>query len=120
MFLMFLIHCVKQSGTLHKYIKEALEIQILTIFVHYFSTEFGVFELGMNHTGELTELSRMVKPLVAVVTTVELAHLQFFSSRGTIPLSRIVFFFQFCFLLWLNPPAHRFPAVPFNFEFANR
>ena len=44
------------------------------------NAEFGVFELGMNHTGELTELSRMVKPLVAVVTTVELAHLQFFSS----------------------------------------
>ena len=42
--------------------------------------EFGVFELGMNHPGELTELSRMVRPLVAVVTTVEYAHLQFFSS----------------------------------------
>ena len=43
-------------------------------------SEFGVFELGMNHAGELGPLSRQVMPDVAVITTVEAAHLEFFSS----------------------------------------
>jgi len=42
--------------------------------------EYGVFELGMNHAGELTKLSQMVRPLVAIVTTVEPAHLEFFDT----------------------------------------
>lgn len=42
--------------------------------------EYGVFELGMNHAGELGPLSRMVKPDVAIVTTVEAVHLEFFSG----------------------------------------
>ncbi len=54
--------------------------------------EFGVFELGMNHAGELTELSRMVRPLVAVVTTVELAHLKFFSSLAEIARAKAEIF----------------------------
>jgi UDP-N-acetylmuramoyl-tripeptide--D-alanyl-D-alanine ligase len=34
-------------------------------------TRYGVFELGMNHAGEISPLSQMVRPHVAVVTTVE-------------------------------------------------
>ncbi len=41
---------------------------------------YAVFELGMNHAGELTPLSRLVRPHVAVVTTIEAAHLEFFPS----------------------------------------
>ncbi len=44
------------------------------------SAEYAVFELGMNHAGELTPLSQMVRPIVAIVTTVEPAHIEFFSS----------------------------------------
>lgn len=40
----------------------------------------AVFELGMNHAGELTPLSELVRPHVAVITTVEAAHLEFFPS----------------------------------------
>ncbi|MBS9475804.1 UDP-N-acetylmuramoylalanyl-D-glutamyl-2,6-diaminopimelate--D-alanyl-D-alanine ligase [Ancylobacter radicis] len=36
---------------------------------------YGVFELGMNHAGEITPLSRMVRPHVAVITTVEPVHI---------------------------------------------
>jgi len=43
-------------------------------------TAFGVFELGMNHAGEIDALSRMVRPDVAVITTVEPVHLGFFAS----------------------------------------
>lgn len=42
--------------------------------------EFGVFELGMNHAGELSYLTAILRPHVAVVTTVEAVHLEFFSS----------------------------------------
>jgi UDP-N-acetylmuramoyl-tripeptide--D-alanyl-D-alanine ligase len=41
---------------------------------------YGVFELGMNHTGEIAGLTRLVQPDIALVTTVEPAHLGFFRS----------------------------------------
>ncbi|CBS87356.1 UDP-N-acetylmuramoylalanyl-D-glutamyl-2,6-diaminopimelate--D-alanyl-D-alanine ligase [Azospirillum lipoferum] len=44
------------------------------------ASAYGVFELGMNHAGEIGPLSRQVKPHVAIVTTVEAAHLEFFSG----------------------------------------
>ena len=43
-------------------------------------TEFGIFELGMNHAGELTDLSNLVKPNIAVITNVEMAHLANFEN----------------------------------------
>jgi UDP-N-acetylmuramoyl-tripeptide--D-alanyl-D-alanine ligase len=43
-------------------------------------TEFGIFEIGMNHAGEITPLSKMVEPDVAIITTVEPVHLEFFNS----------------------------------------
>jgi UDP-N-acetylmuramoyl-tripeptide--D-alanyl-D-alanine ligase len=42
--------------------------------------DYGVFELGMNHAGEIAPLSRLVRPHVAVITTVEPVHLEFFPS----------------------------------------
>ncbi|MFP6746667.1 MAG: UDP-N-acetylmuramoylalanyl-D-glutamyl-2,6-diaminopimelate--D-alanyl-D-alanine ligase [Alphaproteobacteria bacterium] len=47
-------------------------------------TAFGVFELGMNHAGEIAPLSRMVRPHVAIITNVEPVHLEFFSSLSRI------------------------------------
>src|ERR1700733_11138161 len=41
---------------------------------------FGVFEIGMNHAGEITPLVKMVRPHVAIVTTVEPVHLEFFAG----------------------------------------
>ncbi|MCW9039450.1 MAG: UDP-N-acetylmuramoylalanyl-D-glutamyl-2,6-diaminopimelate--D-alanyl-D-alanine ligase, partial [Rhodospirillales bacterium] len=43
-------------------------------------TRYGVFEMGMNHPGELTTLSELARPHVAIITTVEKVHAQFFSS----------------------------------------
>ena len=40
----------------------------------------GIFEIGMNHAGEITPLTRMVRPKIAIVTTVGAAHLEFFGS----------------------------------------
>jgi len=41
---------------------------------------YGIFELGMNHVGEVEPLSLMVRPDVAIITTVEPVHLGFFAS----------------------------------------
>jgi len=45
---------------------------------------FGVFEIGMNHAGEITPLTRMVRPHVAIVTWVAPVHLEFFNSVAEI------------------------------------
>ncbi len=41
---------------------------------------FAVLEMGMNHSGELAELTKLVRPHVAIVTTVAPAHQAFFAS----------------------------------------
>jgi UDP-N-acetylmuramoyl-tripeptide--D-alanyl-D-alanine ligase len=43
-------------------------------------TEFGVFEVGMNHFGEIRALAGFVRPHVALVTTIAPAHLEFFGT----------------------------------------
>ena len=42
--------------------------------------EYGVFEVGMNHFGELRNLTGFVRPHLALVTTIAPAHLEFFGS----------------------------------------
>lgn len=44
------------------------------------NTDFGIFEIGMNHPGEITPLSKLARPHVAIITTVEAVHLEFFKS----------------------------------------
>lgn len=44
------------------------------------SAAYGVFELGMSNPGELAPLSRMVRPHVALITTVAPVHIEFFDS----------------------------------------
>jgi UDP-N-acetylmuramoyl-tripeptide--D-alanyl-D-alanine ligase len=44
------------------------------------NTERAVFEIGMNHAGEIVPLSRMVQPDVVVITTVGPVHTENFSD----------------------------------------
>lgn len=43
-------------------------------------SHYGVFEIGMNHAGEIAALVPMVRPHAAIVTTVEAVHLEHFKS----------------------------------------
>ena len=45
---------------------------------------FGIFEIGMNHSGEITPLVAMAQPHVAIVTTIAASHLGHFSSLDEI------------------------------------
>ena len=44
------------------------------------TTRFGVIEIGMNHAGEITPLTKLARPDVAIITTVEPVHLGHFPS----------------------------------------
>lgn len=47
-------------------------------------SKYGVFEMGMNHKGEIAALTRLVRPHVAVVTTIAPAHIEMLGSEAAI------------------------------------
>ncbi|MBV1689129.1 UDP-N-acetylmuramoyl-tripeptide--D-alanyl-D-alanine ligase [Novosphingobium sp. G106] len=47
-------------------------------------SRFGIFEMGMNHSGEIAALTRQVRPHVAVVTTIAPAHIEMLGSEEAI------------------------------------
>jgi UDP-N-acetylmuramoyl-tripeptide--D-alanyl-D-alanine ligase len=48
------------------------------------AARYGIFEMGMNHAGELAALTALVRPHVALVTAIASAHREFFSSEEAI------------------------------------
>jgi len=44
------------------------------------SARYAVFEIGMNHQGEIEPLARLVRPHVAIITTIAPVHLEFLGS----------------------------------------
>jgi UDP-N-acetylmuramoyl-tripeptide--D-alanyl-D-alanine ligase len=44
------------------------------------TAKFAVFEIGMNHAGEITPLTTLVRPHIAIVTTIEPVHLEYFGT----------------------------------------
>ena len=47
-------------------------------------SKFGIFEMGMNHAGEIDALTRQVRPQVAVITTIAPAHIENLGSEQAI------------------------------------
>ncbi len=47
-------------------------------------TEFGVFEVGMNHAGEISPLSKFIQPHITLITTVAPAHIGHFANEEEI------------------------------------
>jgi UDP-N-acetylmuramoyl-tripeptide--D-alanyl-D-alanine ligase len=48
------------------------------------TARYAVLEMGMNHAGEIAPLSRLVRPHVAIITTIAPVHLEFFGSLANI------------------------------------
>src|SRR5262249_29305290 len=48
------------------------------------TADYAVFEIGMNHAGEIDPLTRLVRPHVAIITTIAPVHLEFFGSLDAI------------------------------------
>ena len=46
--------------------------------------DYGVFELGASHKGDIAEIARLVLPDVAVITNISPSHLEFFGSMENI------------------------------------
>lgn len=55
-------------------------------------TDFGIFEIGMNHPGEITPLVGMARPHVAVVTAIAAAHMAFFDTLEDIARAKAEIF----------------------------
>ncbi|MBO6521294.1 MAG: UDP-N-acetylmuramoyl-tripeptide--D-alanyl-D-alanine ligase [Rhodospirillales bacterium] len=43
--------------------------------------DYGVFEMGMNHAGEISPLSALARPHVAIITTVAPVHIEYFDDE---------------------------------------
>lgn len=50
--------------------------------------DYGIFEIGMNHLGEIEPLSKMAKPHIAIITTVTSAHIGNFKNEEEIALAK--------------------------------
>jgi UDP-N-acetylmuramoyl-tripeptide--D-alanyl-D-alanine ligase len=74
--------CLSRAGTTHASEKSYNNHWgvPLTLARMPVETKFGVFEIGMNHSGEITPLTRMVAPDVGIITTVEPVHIANFNS----------------------------------------
>jgi len=56
----------------------------LTILRASSDDEIGIFEIGMNHPGEIAPLAALAAPDVAVITNIGVAHIEFLGSREAI------------------------------------
>ncbi|MFD1380042.1 UDP-N-acetylmuramoyl-tripeptide--D-alanyl-D-alanine ligase [Fodinicurvata halophila] len=54
--------------------------------------DYGVFEVGMNHSGEIRPLARLIRPSVAVITNIGMAHLEHLGSREAIAAAKAEIF----------------------------
>ena len=55
-------------------------------------SRFGIFEMGMNHAGEIEGLTAQVRPHVAVITTIAPAHIENLGSMEAIAAAKAEIF----------------------------
>lgn len=70
--------CLSASGATHRSVKSYNNHWgvPLTLARLPRQSQFAVFEIGMNHRGEILPLTRLVKPHAALVTTIAPAHVE--------------------------------------------
>jgi len=67
--------CAASEGSLNNHWGVPLSLARMTA-----DSDYGVFEAGMNHPGEIARLTALIRPHVALITNVETAHTEFFDS----------------------------------------
>jgi len=60
----------------------------LTVLATAANDEIGVFEMGMNHSGELASLCEIGRPDVSIITNVGTAHIEHLGSRKAIAIEK--------------------------------
>ena len=55
-------------------------------------TKYGIFEMGMNHAGEIAGLTTQVRPHVAVITNIAPAHIENLGSEAAIAAAKAEIF----------------------------
>ena len=71
------------SGNLNNHIGLPLSLCNLPI-----DCEYAIFEMGMNHLGEIEPLSKLAKPHLAIITNVGPVHIEFFKDEQEIALAK--------------------------------
>ncbi|MDE8346386.1 MAG: UDP-N-acetylmuramoyl-tripeptide--D-alanyl-D-alanine ligase, partial [Acidocella sp.] len=56
------------------------------------AADFGVFEIGMNHPGEIQPLATLVQPDVSIITCIDRAHLGLMGSQDAIAVEKASIF----------------------------
>lgn len=55
-------------------------------------SDYGIFEMGMNHAGEIADLTAQVRPDLAVITTIAPVHLEHFGTLEKIAAAKAEIF----------------------------
>ena len=79
-------HVLSGAGKTHASIKSFNNLWGVSLMLARMprDMDFGVFELGMNHAGEISLLSKLVQPHIAVITSIAPAHLDQLGSLEAI------------------------------------
>lgn len=60
----------------------------LTLAAMHPETKYAVIELGMNHKGEISKLTNLLRPHASIITMIGSAHREFFNSEEEIALAK--------------------------------
>lgn len=74
---------VKTQGNLNNHIGVPLSILAATT-----KDRAAVWEIGMNHPGEIAPLAALIKPDCAIITNIGTAHIEYMKSRDAIALEK--------------------------------
>lgn len=76
------VHATK--GNLNNHIGMPLSLARMKL-----ETEYGIFEMGMNHAGEIHFLSHLARPDIALITNIASAHSENFDHPQDIALAKL-------------------------------
>lgn len=92
-----LAHILKGQGKIH-YTQGNLNNHFglpLTLCRMPKDTDYGIFEIGMNHAGEITPLVQLLNPHIAAITAIAEAHAEFFDGARDIAKAKAEIFLGF-------------------------